>query len=594
MHFRAASCLLLAASCASSTGAAGDPGARVDPALRPLRDALAPLIAGARERYAIPGISLALVRGDEPLWLEGFGLADPGAATPATTDTRYRAGSLAKPITATLVLALQAGGQLDIDQPVAAALPGFALKPRFDTTAYPITVRSVLSHHAGLPADLNQGLWSDDAFTTVRPRLRDEYAAFPPNLIFSYSNLGYSLLGHLVQAVAGQPFAEHADERLFAPLGMGRSAFSAEPDATELAVGYRDGRPFTPLPLRDVPAQGLETTAADLARLIGMLLCAGEHDGRQVLAPGVIEAMLMPQNAGVALDMGLVTGLGLFLEEETIPGATRVARHSGNTLAYTAELILLPEQGLGIAVLANAGGAGQVLERLAEEILTQTLRVVPEPVPEDLFVAAVDRRPAAAPTAAPGGFYATDFGLIAIRPEAERLCACMTGESLDLIPLPDGWLAPRRDASGSEEPSPAVRPLTGLRLQTRRIDGREVMVADTGDGELVLGEKLRPQPLPRAWHERLGRWRVLNPDPGFPLTELTLKLTEGQLCLSYRLPVLSPDRIQLPLRAVDDRTGVIVGLGRTRGEVVRVVEHPDGPRLRWSGYLAEPLPRPDG
>lgn len=569
-------------------------GRTLAPSVQPLRDALAPLIADAQQRFGIPALSLALVRGDQALWLEGFGMADPAAGTPATARTRYRAGSLAKPITALLVLGLQAAGRLDIDQPLGAALPGFALQPRFDTTAQPITVRSVLSHHAGLPADLNQGLWSEAAFTTVRARLRDEYAAFPPNLVFGYSNLGYSLLGHLVQAQTQRPFAEHAEAALFTPLGMTDTAFSGRAGDERLAAGHRDGRPFEPLPLRDVPAQGLQTTAADLAELLAALLEGGARDGRQVIEPSVIEAMLEPQNTAVALDMDVITGLGLFLEDDSIPGAGRVARHSGNTLAYTAELILLPEQGLGVAVLANAGNAGRVVEQLAEAVLAQSLKAVPEAVPTDLFIAATGERPERAAPASSGGYYATDFGLIAIRPEAEQLCACMTGETLDLIPFPDGWLAPSPEVLGgakgaaTDAPSETVRPLTRLRLQTRRIDGREVMVADTGDGELVLGEKLEPQPPPQRWRERLGRWRVLNPDPGFPITDLTLKLTDGQLCMSYRLPVLSPDRIQVPLRAVDDDSAIILGLGRSRGESVRIVEHAGAARLRWSGYVAVP------
>ena len=110
------------------------------------------------------------------------------------------------------------------------------------------------------------------------------------------------------------------------------------------------------------------------------LLCAGELDGRQLIEPGLIEAMLEPQNAEVALDLGLSIGLGLFLEQATIPGATRVARHSGHSLGYTAEWILLPEQGLGVAVLANAGHTDRIVKR-AEAILANAMKLEPAPMP---------------------------------------------------------------------------------------------------------------------------------------------------------------------------------------------------------------------
>ena len=145
---------------------------------------------------------------------------------------RYRAGSLAKPITALLVLAQQAEGALDIDQPLSADLPGFRLKPRFDQAARPITPRQLLSHHAGLPSDLNKGLWSEQPFTTVRKQLRDEYAAFPPNLLFGYSNLGYSLLGDLVQTLTETPFPRTRSRRCSSRSGCARPGLPRAPSRT--------------------------------------------------------------------------------------------------------------------------------------------------------------------------------------------------------------------------------------------------------------------------------------------------------------------------------------------------------------------------
>ncbi len=575
-----------------------DDGTLISPAVRRLRDALAPLITDAQQRYGIPALSLVLVRGDKTLWAEGFGLADPHRGVTATPRTRYRAGSLAKPLTALAVLQLAEQGELDLDQPLSAALPGFRLRQRFDNGAHPITVRSALSHHAGLPSDLHQGLWSDAPFTQVRDRLQDEYASCPPNLVFSYSNLGYSLLGHLIQSVSGKPYAAHMDAQLLTPLGMSASSLAArsarmapseEVDAL-LAAGHRDGRPFDPLPLRDVPAQGLITSAVDLGRLISALLCGGVLDGRQVLQPAVIEAAFEPQNAEVALDMDIVTGLGFFLEDGSIPGAGRVVRHSGNTLAYTAELVLLPEQGLGLAALASAGQAGGVLKQLATAVLSQSLKTLPDPLPADLFIAETATRSASGTQIASTGRYATELGLIAVDAEQEELCACITGERAKLVAAPDGWLIP---ATGNgENASTTLRRLSQLSLQMRRISGRDVLVAQTNDGETVLGEKLPPEAPPPSWLGRLGRWRVLNPDPGFPVEDLTLKLTDGQLCMSYRMPVLSPQRIQLPLLATNDDAAIISGLGRNRGDTLRIVAHEGEPRLRWSGYVAERIAPP--
>jgi len=563
-------------------------GTVVDASIRPLRDALSPLIESAQERFGIPGLSVVLVRGEHILWAEGFGVVDRQRGIHAGAGTRYRVGSLAKPFTALAVLGLQASGKIDIDQPLSAYLEGFRLRRHFSAAADPITVRSVLTHHAGLPSDLNKGLWSATPFTDVVTRLKDEYAAFPPNLVFSYSNVGYSLLGHLVQEVSGKPFERYVTEQLFRPLGMTDTRFAAMPSPRgSLAVGHKAGQVMTLLPIRDLPSQGLETTATDLGRFISLLLCGGARDGRQLLAPDLIETMMEPQNDDIALDLDVTNGLGWFLEDGTIPGAGRVVRHGGATLAYTADLVMLPEEGLGIAVLANAGGARSVVAQLAQAVLSQSLKMMPEPLPPDLLLAADDKHPQAKAMIDSEGRYATDFGLLSIRTEDAKLCACMTGETLDLIASPQGWL----DVSTTVEVgamAPASRPLTQMRFQTRRIGDRDVVIADTGDGEVVLGEKIPPEPVPDTWLARLGRYRVVNQDPGFPVQDLELKLNQGQVCMSYRMPMLSSDRIQVPLRAISDDQAILLGLGRTRGDTVRFEEHDGQALLRYSGYLAEP------
>jgi hypothetical protein len=224
-------------------------------------------------------------------------------------------------------------------------------------------------------------------------------------------------------------------------------------------------------------------------------------------------------------------------------------------------------------------------------VLAQTASLVPEPLPPNLFFAA-GGGPAntGTPTSA-GGHFATDLGLIAIEQSADKarhkLCACMTGTELDLVPAADGWL----DVPATEQAlAPAAQTLAAMRYQTRHIGGREVVVADTGDGAAVIGEKVPAEPLPARWQARVGRYAVINPDPGYPVADLRLSLTDGKLCFSYRMPLLSEKRIQMPVRPLDADTGLILGLGRNRGDALRFVERAGAaPLLRWSGYLARPI-----
>jgi CubicO group peptidase (beta-lactamase class C family) len=548
-----------------------------------MRGDLAPLIRAAQNRFDIPALSVALVRGDAVLWSEGFGLADVARKRAATPDTQYRAGSLAKPLTALAVMQLAEQDLIDIDQPLAAYLPAFSIRSRFDTTAEPITVRAVLSHHAGLPTDLTKGMWTAQPFTAVAGKLREEYASFPPNLVFCYSNVGYTLLGHLVQQVSGIPYARYMEERVLRPLGMSRSAFRSRMEAAgDLTRGYRDGREMTLLPIRDLPAAGLQTSAADLGRFMQAMLTNRTPDNQAFLKPATLKEVLEPQNKDVVLDLDVMVGLGWFLEQDSIPGGGMVVRHGGTTLGFSAELILLPEDGLGVAVLANGDGSRDVTAQLAEEILARTLAVKPAPLVAERFVGRLEKRRGDYRPAELAGNYATDFGLVSIRPKDAKLCACIVEETFDLIPYPNGWFGVERNTA--RPLSPSLRPLADLRFQTQRIDGREVVVAIKDGKRILLGEKVPAAPVPDVWRKRVGRYQLLNPDPGFPLTEPQLKLRDGQLCMSYKLPLLSSSAIQVPLQPISDTEAIILGLGRTRGETLRAVVVDGEERLRYSGF----------
>ena len=427
-------------------------------------------------------------------------------------------------------------------------------------------------------------MWTDRSFGTLLEALHEEYLAFPPGLVFAYSNLGYSLLGVLIERASGEPFAEHLERRILKPLGMERTRFAgrrvADPDQ---AVGHRDGAPLEPLPIRDLPACGLETTAADLGRLIQALLGGGQLDGRQLIGTHSLETMFQPQSLSSHLDMGLYTGLGWFLEEGTLPGCGRVVRHSGSTIGFGAELILLPEEGLGAAVLANGDGSLGLCSRLAEEILTRMLERRPSVESAELFIDRLARPTAPSGPADLAGAYATDLGLIALDPHTGTLCACLTGTTAPLVDQGDGWFALNPAA---EDLLPgAMAPLAQMRFQTRRLAGREVIVARAGEREMVLGEKVRRQAPSPAWQARVGPYVIENADPGFPVESVELKLRGEDLCLRYRMPALSPALIQVPLGPLSDREAIILGLGRTRGETLRFIDTPGGERLRYSGFI---------
>jgi CubicO group peptidase (beta-lactamase class C family) len=236
------------------------------------------LIAQEMKKHDVVGLSIALVDDQRVVWAQGFGFADQGKGLAAGPETLYRVGSISKLFTATAAMQLAEQGRLDIDQPLVRYLPEFTVQYR-QAPDRPVTPRLLMTHHSGLPGDILKGMFNPDPqpFSRVVEELKTLYAPFPPNRVFSYSNLSLSLLGHAIQKVSGRPFAEYLETALLHPLGMKQSQFSYRPaDSLLMSKGYRKGRETAEPGLRDLPAGGLNSSVLDMSRFLRMIFAGGQ------------------------------------------------------------------------------------------------------------------------------------------------------------------------------------------------------------------------------------------------------------------------------------------------------------------------------
>jgi CubicO group peptidase (beta-lactamase class C family) len=108
----------------------------------------------------VTGLSIALVDGQNVVWARGFGYADKENNIPAEADTIYEIASVSKTFAATAIMRLVEEGRINIDKPLTTYLLGFSINQRFPASG-PITIRSILTHHSGIPCDLFNGAWSE-------------------------------------------------------------------------------------------------------------------------------------------------------------------------------------------------------------------------------------------------------------------------------------------------------------------------------------------------------------------------------------------------------------------------------------------------
>lgn len=540
-------------------------------------------------RNEVVGMSIALVDDQEVVWAEGFGFADEAAGIPAGPDTIYRVGSVSKLFTVLAALTLSEQGHLGLDRPLADYVDGFSLRTRHPGSR-PISVRSVMTHHSGIPSDHLKGMWTPapDPLSTLPERIRNEYAAFPPDTVFSYSNLGMSLLGLAVQNAGGREFGSYLRLSVLDPLGMAHSSFSQVIDRSPLAAkAYRGSREAVEPPLRDVPAGGLNSSVNDLSRFIRMILAEGRlPDGRQLFRPETVREMLRPQNADVPLDLDFRVGLGWMLGglgEISLQGAGPVAHHGGATMYHRAQLVVLPEARLGVVVLANTRTAGGVVTPVATAVLKVALETKtgvrqPERVRAETgpFLPREELRSWA-------GDYATPAGLVRLAPAGDHLTAKAINRTFRLEARPDGKLRPRYRLLGLFPLSLGEYDFLGVSRKT--VAGRDILAASDGTRETLVGERVIPAPVPAAWRRRVGRYEFRNAGRDVRLyDQVSLREEEGLLLVDYSLPMFGNLPMTFVLRPLSDDEAVFAGLWRGMGETVRAVRRDDGEVILYSGY----------
>lgn len=513
-------------------------------------------------------LSVAVLDGDAVTFAGGYGMANPERVLPATEHIRYRAGSVSKVFTAMAALQLAEQGRLNLDAPLADVLPGFRMRSRF-ANAGPVTPRQILRHRAGLPTDWAQGMWSDtpEPFSGLVAHLQDEYLAHPPGQLYAYSNVGFSLLGAAIERITGEPFARWMQDQILHPLRMQASAFEIAPPSGPFAsVAFDAKGRVEPEPgLRDLPAGGLNTTVLDLLQLARLWFNQGRVGDRQLLSPASIAAMQTPPHPPTLADNANM-GLGWHLLDEELDGVGPLLWHAGGTPHHHAQLMLLPQLKLAVAVMSSSVTAGELaqdtaLQALSLMVQARTGRDAVRPLRQGVDPAYPPAEPARYT-----GHYDTPIGVVRLSPQGQQVQARLGDQSLPLVLRPDGYLQLRARLLGLFPVD--IGPLGEVAFNRHdTADGQAWLLARRRGRFTLAGTRLDPVPISAAWRRRLGTYRYDGGDPFLAAQIRSARVYEEDGLLLVEL-VAGAASTRLALAPVNDQEATLRGLGRGRGETV--------------------------
>lgn len=393
---RALSVLLILAACT--------PALRADETLprdTNAGDAFAARVVETMAKYRAIGLAYLVMKGNAEKGYGCFGYADTRRKTPVKRTTLFRIASISKPITATAIMQLVQRRKCRLDEDVSRYL-GYTLRnPRYPKK--PITLRHLLTHTSGITDHGHYERFLEASYSMSPPPLssivrrggiyytKKAWKKQPPGKSFEYSNLGFGVIGTLVERISKMRFDEYCKKNIFMPLGM-KSSFNIDDiaDADDIATlyahyseeerehgdnknkrefepsmdNYNGGRPpernlrgFTPgyNAMIHSPQGGARTSVDDLGKFMATCMNGGAHRGGRILQYWAAAYMQRELWSG-AQPNGIrrKNGLSFHITQNLVKGV-RLVGHSGRAYGFQGMMYFDPVRKNGIIILMNGG-----------------------------------------------------------------------------------------------------------------------------------------------------------------------------------------------------------------------------------------------
>ncbi len=571
--------LVLAAACLASTyGLQGHAEDRYQSVV----DDLHREIVKEMRHQRIAGTAVALIDDQRIFWSQGYGEANARNRTKLTARTPMQVGDVTKLVTTIATLQAVEEGKFELDTPISELLDDVAIRSRHVGLRTP-TVRDLLTHHSGLSGNILAGSYMLTPNAKI-PRWKDIFLAQPTGQIYAYSNLGFSVMGQILEETYQTSYQDLVTDKILKPLGMESAQFGLTDD---IAIGHkRRGRPQEPLYSRDVAALGLHASVEDVAKLVRWMF---RERTDAVLGRQFVDEMFTVQNQNIRLDLDNKTGLAWQLTNTGGHPVDRVARMNSGTQQFRGVLLAAPDEKLAVVIFSNSGNATDFVIDTSVDALNALIKAktgrdslplekrTPNQVPLPEAATSDTLRPA----------YATALGLIEFESADAVSDMDFLGRGFRASRRADGWYTIAYRLLGLVDLRISI--LQDLLVRPVVIEGRHVLLAFYGGSTFLFGERLT---LPNGseeskWEFLEGEYELENPDPlseQLEIDEIEIEIDHGIPVAEYTLPFTVPLYPRVPLIPAEQNLFIVPGLGTNMGDEVIMHRDGQGISLYYLGY----------
>jgi len=302
-----------------------------------------------------PGAIVGIVKDQKLVWTKSYGYANLDTKEKIQPETMFAIASNTKMFTAIAIMKLRNQGLLNLDDPVYQYVPEFTKLQSYEN-AQPdkVTIRHILTHTSGLPVEPWYFNWKERPYLNeIVKNLEKQTLSLPVSVDFKYSNLGYSILGKVIENVTGQTYEEYMKDEVLGIIGMTNSGFDIEV-RRKYAQGYqrlRGKNKREEVQLLDYngwsPAGGLYTNLEDLTKYVSWLIRTNDGKDTTLLNSETLREMHRVSWVPKSWSYGI--GLGFFIYKHP----KKMIGHGGHNPGFKTDITIFPESQIGIITLTN-------------------------------------------------------------------------------------------------------------------------------------------------------------------------------------------------------------------------------------------------
>lgn len=332
-------------------------------------------------------VAVAVSKNGKIVWEEAFGYADKEKKIKADINSMYAIASISKPFTATGIMVLVQKGLIDIKRPANDYLGNVKLKT-YEGKASDVTVEKVLRHESGLP-DYVHFFYENDPWKIPPPDSTVKHygiVVYPPGEVYQYSNIGYGILGYIIERVSGKSYSDFMKTEVFLPLGLKHSSVNIGAGLEEFVTTKYDSKD-NPLPFYEFDHPGGSAVLCSIHDLIRFgMFHLKDHlaDQQQILKDETLDKM---HKLGSTDSPNPNYMLGWFVQPDDHGYLT--ISHGGGMPGVGSLLTLIPSENIAVAVVFS-GGKKMGSSVITNSILSEMLPVWAEKVKSEAPQGTVD------------------------------------------------------------------------------------------------------------------------------------------------------------------------------------------------------------